>query len=69
MQSGRMTIMEYGPHENPLGYIEPEDKSWILFWWQDGHATLHRKRSSTGAIEDEPLILGKDVQVETEIGV
>jgi hypothetical protein len=59
MQSGKLTITEYGPHEDPLGYIQPEDLSWILYWWQDGHATLYTKRSKSGAIEGDGLEIGE----------
>jgi hypothetical protein len=57
--SGKIKIVEYGPEEDPLGYIEPTGKSpsWILWWWQDGHAELYTKRDKNGAISGEPVRL------------
>jgi hypothetical protein len=59
MLSGKVRITEYGPEENPLGYMEPAEAhpQWIIYWYQDGHAELYTKRDKSGAITGDPIML------------
>lgn len=40
-----------------IGWIEPacDNPQWILWFTNKGDAVLHRKRSPTGGVQDEPL--------------
>lgn len=44
-------------HSIIIGYIEPacDNPQWIIWFTNKGDAILHRKRSSTGAVEDQAL--------------
>ena len=59
MKSGKVTISEYGPYEDPLGYIECLEQGWILWYYQDGRAELYTKREKSGATKGKPVIAGK----------
>ena len=43
------------PADSWQGYIEPEDKSWILFIDIKGRPVLYPTRSKTGAVTSKPL--------------
>jgi len=59
MLSGNIKFVEYGPHEDPLGYVEPagENPPWIMWYWQDGHADLYLSREPSGAVVGDPIRL------------
>jgi hypothetical protein len=59
MTSNNVKIVEYGPHNNPLGYIEPvgDSPAWIMWWYQDGHAELYTERAKSGATIGSPILL------------
>jgi len=61
MVSGKVKIVEYGPTDDPLGYIEPvgAKPSWILWWFQDGSAQLYLQREPSGAVIGDPIRIGE----------
>jgi hypothetical protein len=75
MQIGKgkqgVNVVEYGPHEDPLGYIEPacENPQWILWFDPKGDAVLYTEREYSkehkGAVIGEPLRLKARVPFET----
>jgi len=59
MKSGKVTIAEYGPFEDPQGYVECLEQGWIFYWYQDGSASLYPEREKTGAIRGKSIDVGK----------
>ena len=59
MKSGKVIVVEYGPFEDPLGYVECLEQGWIFFWYQDGSATLYPKREKSGAVTGKSIDVGK----------
>jgi hypothetical protein len=63
MQIGKgkqgVNVVEYGPHEDPLGYIEPtcDNPQWILWFDLKGDAVLYTEREPGGAVVGEPIRL------------
>lgn len=58
---GNITVTRYAPGTTGWqGYLEPEDKSWIVFVHDDGHPAIFLNRDpGTGAVlesgETEPV--------------
>ena len=67
MQIGKgkqgVNVVEYGPHEDPLGYIEPacDNPQWILWFDKNGDAQLYTRREYSkehkGAVIGNPIRL------------
>ena len=67
MQIGKgkqgVNVVEYGPHEDSLGYIEPagDAPQWILWFDSKGDAVLYTERETgkenKGAVIGEPIRL------------
>lgn len=51
----KIDVVEYEGVSGLAGYIEPEDRSWIVYVTTDGEPLVWTERDETGAVIGDPL--------------